>query len=182
MFKNKKSTQGDQRSWRWGFYNNPNDPRAIVPKRFRSMGWTFNIGNPKGRMLSWGVLLFIVIVIGFVIYSGAKDYKYTVSESQVYIDAAMYDITFDREEVISVSVINQLPTGRRTNGYGGINKGFGHFSLDGYGKTMLYAYKDVDMYIVVKLKEGKTGYVIFNDKTIEKTKELYESIQYWSSK
>jgi len=33
-------------TWKWGFYNNPSDPRIMVPKRIASMGWTINIVHP----------------------------------------------------------------------------------------------------------------------------------------
>ncbi len=58
-----------------GFYFSKRDSRWIVPKRNPALGWTFNLGNPKGvfamiisflvpAMILTGVVLFIVLKIG----------------------------------------------------------------------------------------------------------------------
>ena len=74
-----------------------------------------------------------------------------------------------------------MPEGMRTNGYGGVNKSFGHFSLDGYGKCMLYVYNNVDEYIVLKLEGDNPGYVIINDRSLSQTKVLYQNITKWAA-
>lgn len=52
--------RSDSRYWRAGvFYYNPDDPDAIVPKRF-GLGWTFNIGHPLGKV-------FMAIIIAMVL-------------------------------------------------------------------------------------------------------------------
>lgn len=75
-----------------------------------------------------------------------------------------------------------IPEGTRTNGYGGANKSFGHFSLDGYGKCMLYIYHKGGGYIVLKLTGDNPAYVIVNGKTPEDTEALYRSIEEWVGK
>ena len=38
----------DPRNWKWGFcYYNKSDPRVIVPKRWRWMGWSLNFAHPS---------------------------------------------------------------------------------------------------------------------------------------
>jgi len=44
----------------WGFYNNPNDPRIIVPKMNPIMGWTVNLAHREARVAL--VLMAILIV------------------------------------------------------------------------------------------------------------------------
>lgn len=57
-----------------GFYFSKRDSRWIVPKRNPILGWTFNLGNPKGAfamimsfliptMILIGVILFIVMKV-----------------------------------------------------------------------------------------------------------------------
>ena len=173
--------QERQSTWKWGCYYDPNDPRVFVPKRIAGMGWTVNIGRPAGKLFYFGILLLVFFILGFVAYGGMKDYQIIVQEHEMRIDAAMYDMTVERDQVASLSVTDQLPNGTRTNGYGGANKSFGHFSLNGYGKCMLYVYNNVDQYIVVQLKEKDPGYVIINGKTIEETEALYQEISRWLS-
>ena len=61
----------DDRYWYGGiFYNNPDDPDILVPKRY-GIVWTFNFGNPKGRILMIVMILVpLVIAVVSVILSG----------------------------------------------------------------------------------------------------------------
>lgn len=50
-------------NWKWGvFYFNKNDSRLIVPKRVKSLGWTFNFAHP----ISWIV---IGLILAFIVYT-----------------------------------------------------------------------------------------------------------------
>ncbi len=52
----------DDRYWRGGvFYNNPDDPALLVPKRF-GLGWTLNFGHPQARLVMIGILLVLLVV------------------------------------------------------------------------------------------------------------------------
>lgn len=44
----------------WGFYNNPRDPRLIVPKVNPVMGWTVNLAHREVRVAL--VLMAVLIV------------------------------------------------------------------------------------------------------------------------
>ena len=47
----------DPANYKWGiFYANGRDPRIIVPKRARYMGWTLNFAHP----VTWMILLTLV--------------------------------------------------------------------------------------------------------------------------
>src|SRR5699024_8412107 len=48
--------QDDNQYWKGGFYNNPADPRLMVPKR-SGLGMTFNVGNRLGK-------LFTILILG----------------------------------------------------------------------------------------------------------------------
>jgi hypothetical protein len=37
----------DPRNYKWGFYCCKADPRPIVPKRIKWMGWTINVARPS---------------------------------------------------------------------------------------------------------------------------------------
>ena len=53
----------DERYWYGGvFYNNPDDPAIFVPKRF-GLGWTVNLGNPKGKLFITAMLLLPVVLL-----------------------------------------------------------------------------------------------------------------------
>lgn len=61
----------DERYWRGGlFYNNPDDPAILVPKRF-GLGWTLNFGHPQSKLLLIGILLLpLVLLILSILISG----------------------------------------------------------------------------------------------------------------
>ncbi len=46
-------------NWKGPFYVNRKDPRLIVPKYSRWMGWTFNFGNPY----AWPALIALIVII-----------------------------------------------------------------------------------------------------------------------
>jgi hypothetical protein len=50
----------DPRNQRWGVYHCKADPRLIVPRRLKWMGWTINAAHPK----SFLVLLFLLGLLG----------------------------------------------------------------------------------------------------------------------
>lgn len=165
--------------FKWGFYNNPEDSRFLVPKKSPGMGWTINMGHPAGKLTMAGTLIFTLAILGLVIYCGQKDYNISIHDSTLVIDAAMYDREVAKDEIISVSLITQLPDSRRTNGYGGFRKSFGHFLVDGYGKSMVFIYNNVNEYVIVKLKGSNPGFIIVNEKTTEKTSALYQTVINW---
>ena len=50
----------------WGFYNDPHDPRLIVPKMNPMLGWTVNVAHRQVR------LGLAVIAIGLVVSVAAS--------------------------------------------------------------------------------------------------------------
>lgn len=168
-----------ENTWKWGCYYNPSDSRIFVPKRIAGMGWTLNLAHPAGKAIGLGILALVLAALIPVFYGGAKDYVITENGSQLTIDAAMYDLSIDKSRIVSVSTLESLPRSSRTNGYGGVSKSFGHFTVDGYGKCMFYVYSQGGAYIVLKLDGDNPGYVMVNGKTPADTEALYRSIKQW---
>jgi uncharacterized membrane protein len=49
--------------YKWGiFYYNPDDPRTILPKRWKWMGWTLNFANPYSYLIIAGIVGFAVLL------------------------------------------------------------------------------------------------------------------------
>ena len=63
----KKNTDvDDPENYKWGiFYFNPDDLRAVVPKRNRWMGWTLNFAQPLAWVIILGIIAFAVIMSHF---------------------------------------------------------------------------------------------------------------------
>jgi len=160
--------------WKWGFYNNPNDTRLFVPKRIAGLGWTINIAKPIGKICIIAVSLVVVGAIGIAIISSVTGYEIQENNSKITVSSVMYHSTFTADEIISVKMITEIPESTRTNGYGGMTKSSGHFSVNGYGPCMFYIYNDVNEYIVIQLEGATTQYVFVNGETIKDTNELYD--------
>lgn len=44
-----------------GLYHDADDPRVIVPKRLKALGWTINVGHRRGRVALTGIGVAILI-------------------------------------------------------------------------------------------------------------------------
>ena len=49
----------DPANWKWGIYRCAADPRVIVPKRMKSMGWTINFSHRS----AWPTLALITALM-----------------------------------------------------------------------------------------------------------------------
>lgn len=59
----KNTDVNDPENYKWGlFYFNPDDLRAVVPKRNRRMGWTLNFAQPLAWVIILGIIAFAVIM------------------------------------------------------------------------------------------------------------------------
>ena len=56
---------------RLGFYYCKADPRVIVPKRFRWMGWTVNAARPSAIPVTLLLAAFLVAPVLFAVHRGA---------------------------------------------------------------------------------------------------------------
>jgi hypothetical protein len=63
----------ERRNWKWGVYYCKEDPRVVVPKRARWMGWTINFARPTAvpvLVLFLGILIIPLVVAK---WAGMKD-------------------------------------------------------------------------------------------------------------
>ncbi|MEI6142415.1 MAG: DUF5808 domain-containing protein [Mariniphaga sp.] len=55
--------RNDPENYKWGiFYFNPKDPRIILPKRIKEMGWTLNFANPYSSLIIVGIITFAILL------------------------------------------------------------------------------------------------------------------------
>ena len=59
----------DPRNWKWYVYFCKADPRVIVPKRLKWMGWTLNFARPSAIPAT---LLILVILVGPIRFAEAN--------------------------------------------------------------------------------------------------------------
>lgn len=172
-------TQEEEPKWRWGCYYDPSDSRILVPKRIPSMGMTINIGRPAGKAIFFGIIVLLISIIVLLMYGSLKDYEIIIMRDEILIDAPIYDMNIKKDELVSISLIDEMPGGTRTNGYGGSDKSYGNFNMNNYGRSKLYVYNRINRYVVLELDGNNPSYVFINAKTAEDTEDLYEDIKRW---
>lgn len=169
--------QDDNQYWKGGFYNNPADPRLMVPKR-SGLGMTFNVGNRLGKLFTILILglsgLLVVGLIGMFAWMETAPFILEINAEMVTISAPVYGTEFPISEIREVSLTDSIPSGARTNGAAAGDLLLGHFRLDGVGDALLYVHTDQMPCIKIEMEE-KTIY--FTAETEEETAALLELLE-----
>lgn len=162
--------------WKWGFYNNPNNPKIMVEKRYGG-GWTLNLGTKAGRWITGVTFTLVGTILLFTVFISVGVYtvpmEMNIENDTVKITAAMYDTEFKTNEIKEVKLVNRIPNGVRTNGASMGALQLGHFQLDGYGNSLLYLSQENPPYLLIRL-EDKT--IIFDGGSGEETERLYKEL------
>ena len=158
-------------------YNNPNDPRILVPSKLNIGNMEINRGNKAGKIIYLVSTILIIALVGSVGYflSPAK-YSYEFIGDRMEISAKMYSDKIDLSDVENLELLDEFPKVEmiRTNGAAIESQGYGNFEMSGIGPVRLYIYRNVDKVIHMKTK-NKNFY--FNMEDDEKTIELYNKIK-----
>lgn len=77
------------------------------------------------------------------------------------------------DKIESIKLLDKFPEGRtiRTNGTSTEYQHYGNFRIEGIGSVRLYIYEDTSSVIEIKRKGDRPIFV--NEKTKDKTNELY---------
>lgn len=158
-------------------YNNPNDPRILVPSKLNIGNMEINRGNKVGKAIYFISTILIIALVGSVEYflTPAK-YSYEFTGDRMEISAKMYSDKIDLSDVENLELLDEFPKVEmiRTNGTAIESQGYGNFEMKGIGPVRLYIYRNVDKVIHMKTK-NKNFY--FNMEDDEKTIELYNKIK-----
>lgn len=131
------------------------------------------ITNPKILIFSLIFTILTFCVIGVFLVTG--DVVVHVNEKEMEIVGSYWsDKSIFYDEIKSISLMDDLQVGRKSNGMNTFKLNEGHFKNEQYGKYLLYAYVNCKSYIVM---ETDTGIVVINSKTNLETKKLYEDIK-----
>ncbi|WP_438433005.1 DUF5808 domain-containing protein [Gorillibacterium sp. sgz500922] len=160
------------------YYRNPDNPAVFVEDR-SGFGTTVNLGTKRGRAVLWGSLgASAVLVLGIGILIGVMDSatpRWELRENgRVQIDYPLYSYGFPLEQVKSVTLVDRLPHGRRTNGLETDRTARGNFRFADWGRSKVYIFRNNPPYLVVEL-DGM--HVVYNKKNPQDTRELYASLR-----
>jgi hypothetical protein len=167
----------DDEYWGIMFYNNPNDSSLMVDKRI-GMGMTMNIGHPKAKIAITAFAILLMLVLVPVVFMVAKttsaEFTLSVDDDKISIDAPIYGIDFNKNDIEEVSLISSLPKGLRTNGTGTSHIALGNYKFDGYGPSKSFVHRDLEKIIVIKLSDK---YVFLTGNNEEETDKYYNELQ-----
>lgn len=166
------------------YYCNPNDTNKLVTSRY-GYNMTYNIATKHGyfmtKKLDKIVLIATFILIGvLMIPSEILNSKITLNNTSpnINISAFPYSYELNYKNIESINITDEpISFKLRTNGIGLEDKLIGNFRSDKYGRCRVYLYlEDNNEYIVIKLKNGKHDYLIYNNKDKASTQKIYEQI------
>ncbi|TYP70177.1 DUF5808 domain-containing protein [Paenibacillus methanolicus] len=169
----------DDEYWGNGFtYHNPDDRRVFVEKRI-GIGFTVNTGTHVGKVLAWGTVgltAAVILVVSFMlIRSELTSPAMTITaDDRVEIAYPMYSYDFKLSDVERIELVDDVPSGVKTNGEVTGRYSRGHFRLDGLGKARLYVFNDNPPYIRMKL-DGV--YIYYNEEDPVRTKARFDELK-----
>ena len=169
-------TSNKEQHWKNGIYNNPDDPRVWVPKRY-GVGYTLNTGSRKGKRFFVGTLIAVGILLLLVILMFLlplfNPFKLSIGTDNVTIQSPIYATGFPISGIREVKLIDTLPGGTRTNGISTGTYNLGNFTLNGYGKSKMYVYDADKPFLVISLDNLP---VFYNSKNPEQTQLIYSQL------
>ncbi|MEE0567203.1 PH domain-containing protein [Clostridium sp.] len=154
-------------------YKNPYDNRVVVEPRIGTKP-VYNLATKKGRLITYGTNIFIAVsvltIILMMLYFELYGFNMKIIDNSVKINAPLYGIEFNVEDIEKVEIVDKLKVKLRINGIGMDEYSVGNFNVEGYGKCKLYIYNDVKPYILIKSNDE---IIFINGENEEETLRYY---------
>lgn len=132
----------------------------------------------NGKRFSMIVLAILAVLVGVPMFAGSIRTEFDGEKIRLS-GFLVPGYTLEREEILSVDYEKELDLGRRINGNGSVRIQAGQFRNERFGNYRLYSYNGCREYVVIGTEDKM---IVVNDKTSEKTKELYEKIKTFSER
>lgn len=121
--------------------------------------------------------ILVVGIIGLVLMMSLSEYDVSIQADTVAVEAPMYGLEVAYDQIESIELNEGPLEGSRTNGFGGMEKRFGHFNLEGYGPVELFIYDSHPYHIDIQFSDGESpGWLIFNQTTQAETEAVYQAL------
>lgn len=154
-------------------YKNPYDNRVVVEPRIGTKP-VYNLATKNGRLITYGTNIFVAVsvltIILMMLYFGLYGFNMKIIDNSVKINAPLYGIEFNVEDIEKVEIVDKLKVKLRINGIGMDEYSVGNFNVEGYGKCKLYIYNDVKPYILIKSNDE---IIFINGENEEETLRYY---------
>ncbi len=168
----------DDEYWTAFTYNNPYDKKTWVNKRV-GIGTTMNMATIGGKIFAYGAVAILVATILWSMWITVP-IDFDTIEMEVkenYYEVGIWGDVYEiqKDEIISVQLLEELPSTYKTSGSSTSRMKTGTFSVKGYGQSMVYVMVKVPLYIEIELEDGT--YVFINGEDMETTQEYYEMLK-----
>ena len=154
-------------------YKNPYDNRVVVEPRIGTKP-VYNLATKNGRLITYGTNIFVVVsvltIILMMLYFELYGFNIKIIDNSVKINAPLYGIEFNVEDIEKVEIVDKLKVKLRINGIRMDEYSVGNFNVEGYGKCKLYIYNDVKPYILIKSNDE---IIFINGENEEETLRYY---------
>ena len=154
-------------------YKNPYDNRVVVEPRIGTKP-VYNLATKNGRLITYGTNIFVAVsvltIILMMLYFELYGFNMKIIDNSVKINAPLYGIEFNVEDIEKVEIVDKLKVKLRINGIGMDEYSVGNFNVEGYGKCKLYIYNDVKPYILIKSNDE---IIFINGENEEETLRYY---------
>lgn len=149
----------DDYYWRNGWYDNPADPRFMVPDRFCTTNFTTNMGRPAGKILT--VSMFVVVaglliwMCGLFLRIDFVPVRMSIDGTQVSITSGYTDATFSTDEIRDLELLDALPDDSfvRVNGSDDGQQLLGVFKGQNTGPCRMYVQLDESPVLSIQTDE-----------------------------
>lgn len=129
----------------------------------------------QNRSLTKYTSIFVVIVIcvvGFFLVTG--DVMVRFDNNMLYIKGSYWaDQSIQYEDIQSITYMEDLKVGYRTNGLGSFKLKEGHFKNEQFGHYILYSYIKCKSYIAIRTT---SEIFVINGKSKQETETLYKDL------
>lgn len=170
----------DDENWIWGmFYYNKNDNRFCVDKKV-GVGFTTNMAKPAAIILDIvGIVLIVVTCVGVGVWSVLDEFtpiKLEYENEQLTAIHWKEEYEIEKEEIKSVTLLEELPSMSKTNGTGMDNVYKGNFYSSEYGRKFKVCLNPQEEPILMIETTDGTWYLL-GDNDSEQTKEIYQQLK-----
>ena len=169
----------DDYFWRNGWYENPNDPRILIQNRYSSMNYSFNLGRPLGKMLTYGTCLAVgALFLWMCLLFLKMDFtpiRLTITGENVSITSGYTGADFQISDIEEIHLLDHLPdeSFSKTNGSADDRMLLGIFWGSQTGSCRMYVTLSESPVLEIRVPE----YTVFlNSTTPGQTQAWYEEL------
>lgn len=170
----------DEKHWYGGiFYYNPDSKKMFTNQYMMGMGSTVNMATKGGRifMITTAVILVVTLIPSWVliIMDDFIQPSVKLTEQELIIKSTFSKTSARFEDIESVTWMNELKIGTKSNGSSTSLYARGTFYVGDYGKSYVFYNKAFPQLIVVTVKDARP--IIFNMKTLDATEMMYRELR-----